>query len=84
MAKTRKLPKKIELIDESEGYVLEYDFDHAERILKLQESIGLGKLKLFNTDLYYYDHEQGVIRHNEREQVDTNSVSDHIAGAEQE
>ena len=62
MAKKRRLPKRIELIDERRGHVLEFDLDHAERILKLQESTGLGKFKLYNIDLYYYDYEQWAIR----------------------
>jgi hypothetical protein len=51
----KRLPKKIELIIESNALVREFDTDHAIRILKLQDKIKLGDYKIYNTDLYAYD-----------------------------
>ena len=77
MANKRTLPKRIELIDEKRGSVLEFDLAHAQRILKLQDTITISKLRLFNTKEYKYEH--GLISF--VEQPDQSST-DEALGAE--
>lgn len=79
MPRKRKLPKRIELIDEKRGNVVELDFDHAQRVLNLQDKISLGQLKIFNTQLYQY--EQGLISFVDTEPEQHESVNE-SAGSE--
>ena len=59
MAKRKKrqpvLPETIELISSKTGMVREFSTDHAFRLLRLQDTIGMGSYELFNTHLYKYE-----------------------------
>jgi len=81
MSRSRKVPKKLELIDAKTGNVFDVETALATRILLLQIKSGLGHLTIFNTELYKFDHEKGAISFT-TESEPTNISRDEAIGSE--